>query len=213
MVILLKRPRTSIMRVASEGSAVVSSCRLARVKKMFSNVRSLNRLPALAAVFALLCGSASAANHYVRAGAGGNGSGADWTNACPDFSNACAVASLVRGDTYYIAAGKYTAAASGQFFNTPVSGTALITLKRATVADHGTDTGWNSTFDGQAHFAYPRAFFSGYWLVDGQTGSMQQGAGFYGIQVDQPASCSTVQDNYMFIGNPNGIAVSNVTIQ
>src|SRR5215470_3950389 len=43
-----------------------------------------------------------AANHYVRAGATGSGTGADWTNAFTDLP-----ASLVRGDLYYVAAGTY----------------------------------------------------------------------------------------------------------
>src|SRR5689334_15303512 len=86
-----------------------------------------------------------AANHYVRAGAAGNGNGTDWTNACKDFSGSCASSSLVRGDTYFVAAGTYGALQ----LKTPDSGTLVITIQRATASAHGTDTGWQASFDGQ----------------------------------------------------------------
>ena len=114
-----------------------------------------------------------AANHYIRQGAAGTGSGLDWTNACTDFTGACAVGSLVRGDTYYVADGTY----AGRTFSTAASGTTLITIKKATVADHGIATGWSDSFGDGACPASTCAQFSGawvfttpYWLVDGQTG-------------------------------------------
>src|SRR5271166_2850 len=73
---------------------------------------------------------AEAANHYIRSGASGSGTGADWTYACKGFSGACAVGSLVRGDTYYVGAGSYP----GITFNTPDSGTSLISIIGATAA-------------------------------------------------------------------------------
>ena len=100
-----------------------------------------------------------AANHYIRAGAAGNNSGSDWNNALPNFPN-----SLVRGDTYYIAAGNY----GNHTFNDPVSGTALITIKRASDNDHGTDTGWSSTYaSGQAAFEGGWQIYSDYYVFDG----------------------------------------------
>src|SRR5262245_4189942 len=77
---------------------------------------------------------AAAATRFVRAGASGAANGSDWTNAYPSLP-----ATLTRGDTYYVAAGTY----SGYRFSTPASGTTLITIKKATVADHGTNTGWS----------------------------------------------------------------------
>src|SRR5581483_5070523 len=122
----------------------------------------------------LLSPQAFAANHFVRAGATGTGSGADWTNACTGFTGSCAVASLVRGDTYYVATGTY----STSTFSTATSGTLVITIKGATVADHGTDTGWSSAFsvdhltDGgtQATFSgVPITFSTSHWVFDGNT--------------------------------------------
>ena len=94
-----------------------------------------------------------AADHYVRAGATGNASGSDWTNACADFTGSCAVASLVRGEVYYVATGTY----GSRTFNTAESGTLVITIKGATVADHGTDAGWQPSFGvdvAQAKFSH-----------------------------------------------------------
>lgn len=104
---------------------------------------------------------ASAQVRYVRAGATGNNSGSDWANALPSIP-----AQFVRGDTYYIADGSYGAVK----FNTPVSSTSLITLKKATLSDHGTNTGWSNTYgDGSAVFTQWN-FYTGYYNIDGQVG-------------------------------------------
>ena len=81
--------------------------------------------------------------HYVRAGATGSGTGSDWTNAFTDLP-----ASLIRGDTYYIAAGIY----GGHTFNDALSGTQVIEIRAVTVADHGTDAGWLASYVGEALF-------------------------------------------------------------
>jgi hypothetical protein len=100
-----------------------------------------------------------AANHYVRSGASGNGSGSDWTNAYSSLPS-----SLVRGDTYYVAAGSYP----GKTFSDPVSGTTPIAIKKATASDHGTDTGWQSSYGtGQAVFGNFSITTSNY-VIDGQ---------------------------------------------
>jgi parallel beta-helix repeat protein len=58
---------------------------------------------------------------YVRAGAIGNGTGSDWTNAITQLP-----ATLTRGYTYYIADGSY----GSYTFDDAVSGTQVITLKK-----------------------------------------------------------------------------------
>ena len=108
-----------------------------------------------------------AANHYIRDGATGTGS--DWADACDDFAGSCAVASLVRGDTYYVADGSYAA----RTFSTAASGTSVITIKKATASDHGTETGWVSTYgDGVATWSCTITFSTPYWVFDGVTGSL-----------------------------------------
>jgi hypothetical protein len=106
--------------------------------------------------------SAEAGNKYVRAGATGAGTGADWANAYPSLP-----ATLTRGDTYYIADGTY----NGYLFDDPASGTTMITLKKATVTDHGTATGWSDAYgDGVATFTGSLTFKTPYYTVDGQVG-------------------------------------------
>jgi hypothetical protein len=158
---------------------------------------------------------ASAANHYVRSGATGSASGADWTNACADFTGVCAVGSLVRGDTYYVAGGNY----AGRTFSTAVSGTSVITIKGATVADHGTATGWQnsysvSTTDGgaPANWTGMITFTSSFWTFDGSVGpTWDLTPSHYGF------SFGTSLSQAFTIGSPgsvsnNGPALSNIVL-
>jgi hypothetical protein len=116
------------------------------------------------AIFLFAAETAIAANHYIRSGATGTKTGTDWTNAYTSLPS-----TLVRGDTYYIAGGSY----SGRTFNTPASGTSVITIKGATIADHGTDTGWNTTYsveNTQATWTSGVTFNTSYWIFDGSVG-------------------------------------------
>lgn len=114
----------------------------------------------------LLCVlSAEAADHHVRAGATGSATGNDWTNAYPTLPS-----NLTRGDTYYIATGTYP----GRTFNTPASGTSVITIKGATVAEHGSGIGWSpslsvDTRDGGSQAVWTGTFWfsTSYWVFDG----------------------------------------------
>ena len=99
--------------------------------------------------------------YYVRAGASGNNDGSDWNNAYTALP-----ATLKRGATYYVADGDY--AGSTYTANDPESGSDLITLKKATAANHGISVGWQSTYgDGQAYLP-PLQFLTGYFVIDGQ---------------------------------------------
>lgn len=119
----------------------------------------------------MLSTSASAANFYVRQGASGDGS--NWANAFGSLPP-----TLQRGSTYYVADGVY----SGATFDTPSSGTMVVTIKKATGVDHGTDTGWQGSYgDGQAEFRATGTvltFETPYWVFDGQVGAGQSGYGF-----------------------------------
>ena len=100
----------------------------------------------------LIYSTVNAATYYVRSGATGNGSGSDWTNAYTTLPSR--LDRGVNGSTYYIADGNY----EGYHFSTtsaPVDGTKIITIKKATSIDHGTNTGWISAYgDGQAVFQW-----------------------------------------------------------
>jgi len=112
---------------------------------------------------------ALATERYVRSDASGNQTGTDWANAHTQLPS-----SLVRGDIYYVADGSYPS----YTFNDAESGTSLITVKKATQADHGTDTGWVTAYgDGVAEFA-PITFHTGYFVFEGTTGSGKSGHGF-----------------------------------
>lgn len=141
----------------------------------------MKRLIPLAALL-LAASPLMAANHYVRAGATGNGT--DWANACGGFSGACSAASLVRGDTYYVASGSY----GSINFSTPASGTAVITIQGATVADHGTNTGWVNSMsvdknDGgsQATFGTSLSASTPYWVITGVAGDLVPDPTAYGF--------------------------------
>ena len=105
--------------------------------------------------------NSQAADHYIRDGATGSAPCSDWTTA-----NACDTlpSTLVRGDTYYVADGTYGMVK----FNTgPQTGGATITIKKATAANHGTNTGWDATYgNGQATFTR-WDFDTSNWIVDG----------------------------------------------
>lgn len=123
-------------------------------------MKNLLFLPLFLPMLFLSIVSAEAANHYIRSGASGTGNGNDWTNTYTTIP-----ATLIRGDTYYVADGSY-----GDYtFDDATSGTTPITIKKATVADHGTQTGWSDTFgDGQASFGN-FIFKTSYYVIDGQT--------------------------------------------
>ncbi len=145
------------------------------------------RVLVLCSLFLFAADTAIAADRYVRAGATGANNGTDWNNAHTNLP-----ASLVRGDTYYIADGNY----GSYTFDDANSGTALTTIRKATVSSHGTDTGWNDTYgDGQAIFS-GMTFNSGYYTIDGVTGggpgSWEDG---FGIRVDGEVAAQQFVDN------------------
>jgi hypothetical protein len=145
------------------------------------HIHIMRRAIALLALV-LISAPVYAANHYVRAAAD-NTTGNDWTHAYTSLPT-----SLTRGDTYYIADGNYTS----HTFSDADSSTTLITIKYATVADHGTDTGWSSGYTGSGAIVGPGStgscpgwnFTTDYYTVDGQTGAGAVGrvTTGYGIQ-------------------------------
>lgn len=105
---------------------------------------------------------------YVRTGASGSNSGADWTNAYTGFGTGGTQinpASMTRGCTYYVATGSYGA----PNFSTAVSGTTLITVASATVGSHGTATGWSNAYAGVVTFTADTVISTGYWTFTGQS--------------------------------------------
>jgi hypothetical protein len=143
-------------------------------------------------------GQLFATNHYVLAGATGANSGTDWTNAYTAVP-----ATMIRGDTYYVGVGTYAA----HKYNTAASGTTVITIKKATVADHGTTIGWNDAFAGQASFGPYNPFDTSYWVFDGQVGSGTD-ASTYGFIITPPA---TGDENAIFLAE-SAVTITSVNI-
>ncbi|MFP4661704.1 MAG: immunoglobulin domain-containing protein [Halanaerobiales bacterium] len=117
--------------------------------------------------------------YYIHAGAVGASDGSDWTNAWTDLPD-----SLERGATYYVAAGTYGA----HLFNDEESDSEVITIRKATVSDHGTEVGWDNSYaEGQAIFTAEQGpifdFQRGYYIFDGQTGEGKSG---HGIRIYNP---------------------------
>jgi hypothetical protein len=167
------------------------------------SMKNLMVLTFLLAMLFLSIVSAEAANRYVRAGATGASNGSDWNNAYTQLPS-----TLTRGDTYYVADGTYP----GYTFDDAISGTALITIKKATVVDHGTATGWLDTYgDGQAVFANEIEINSSYWVIDGNgTHTVpSNNTNNYGFKI--ASSTSSNYSGIMSLGNTG--AVSNITVR
>ena len=145
----------------------------------------MNR-PIIAIIFSLIlsvtlraaCVGDGAGNIYIRAGAAGTATGADWTNACADLPSA-----LARGSTYWVAASD----SYGTHHFTGDSGTSTITIRRATVAAHGTDTGWNVSYDGHVTFGGTGGaaflFDEGHIAINGQSNVTVSGNSLPGIKL------------------------------
>ena len=148
-----------------------------------------------------MCGLGHATSKYVREAASGAGTGADWTDAYTALP-----ATLTRGDTYYIADGAYAA----YTFDDAISGTTLITIKKATVADHGTSTGWSDTYgDGQATWGHGLVFSTDYYLFDGVSGS-GAATNTYGFHI--LATTPTIDQKFIWMGAGTGVDPSFNTI-
>ena len=154
---------------------------------------------ALALAAAVLPGLAHAAKHFVRPGATGTQTGADWTTAWAKLP-----ATLVRGDIYYLAAGNH----GSHLFNDAASGSLNITVRKATVADHGTAVGWSSAYaNGPATFTQWQIYAS-YYVFDGQQRNADWWLGTtsqYGIRV---AGGGPVR-----LDNGAGVGANNLTFR
>jgi hypothetical protein len=102
------------------------------------------------------------ADKYVLDG-GSSSTCTSWSDACDSLDLAQDVVS--RGETIWVGDGTY----AGSWLDVATSGTTLITIKKATAAAHGTETGWSSTYgDGQASFGTITPI-TDYWVFDGAT--------------------------------------------
>ena len=109
---------------------------------------------------------------------------------------------LTRGDVIYLADGSY----AGKTLSTANNGTTTITIKKATVSDHGTDTGWNagSMGAGQAAFTGALITTTSYWIIDGNRSTTPWDAcapGSFGFYRSVPSGGDGVDWQNAFTGN------------
>ncbi|MGC3957070.1 MAG: hypothetical protein QM813_03625 [Verrucomicrobiota bacterium] len=174
-----------------------------QTKSMYTNKRSRETCAFIASVGLVLIAIglnavvASAATYHVRAGATGAANGIDWNNAYPTLPT-----TLLRGSTYYVAAGAY----AGYTFNTIESGASLVTIKKATLLDHGSNTGWNDNYgSGPAVFTNYWQIARGYLVLDGQVGGGPQSwTNGYGFKIQSPSKVNfqpgiSISDNRRYV--------------
>ncbi len=115
-------------------------------------------------------------NKYITPNGAGLKDGSDWANA---YAGLPASGTLQRGATYYFSAGTYvipyTFYSLKHKFNDPNDGTKVITIKKATAAEHGTDVGWQTSYGGMSIWTASAGegthamlwFITDYYVFDG----------------------------------------------
>jgi hypothetical protein len=142
---------------------------------------------------------AFAANHYVWCGATGAANGTEWTDAYIDIP-----ASLVRGDTYYIAGSSFCSYGA-HIFNDAESGMSVVSILHATAANSAI-VGWQPSFatatanwtttmsyGGANHYAIWVVQRS-YYIFDGEFGSVgtvQPASGTFGFYLNSSTDALT----------------------
>jgi len=150
-------------------------------------------------ILLLFCTQAFAANYCVGPSASGSGSGADWSNqkAWTDTP--------ARGDTWYLRAATNYASKT---FAAALSGTTLITIKKAMTNDHVTATGWSDWMGGQAVLLPTIRVNTGYYVFNGGYRDESNAPyswtnrAAYGFLLTNSAS-STTDDQQMWITSPS----------
>jgi hypothetical protein len=150
--------------------------------------------------------------HAVGSSAAGNGSGSDWNNRMNKLP-----ATLVRGDTYYLADGSY----GSYTFSTANSGTTRITIKKAQSYNFGRvsdgcsndiSPGWSAATMGSGQAVWGEFYGGtstpqpGYLTLDGNGTSTTKGCG------TSPAANTTASDcglkvNISSIGQDSGFDI------
>jgi hypothetical protein len=131
------------------------------------------KAPLLLVGFALYASVAAwAAPLYVKVNASGTGDGSTWENALPGTWTP------LRGGDYILQCGVYPS----KTFS--AAGTTRITIRTATIDDHGTDEGWDPAFaSGQVAFGYPLTFTAGNYTLDGKRVGDPRDVSTYGMIV------------------------------
>ncbi|MBW2528286.1 MAG: hypothetical protein JRI23_29185 [Deltaproteobacteria bacterium] len=141
--------------------------------------------------------------HYVRPGATGADTGESWSDAFPAIPD-----DLSRGHVYLLADGDY----GGYTLDDPASGTDEIWLRKATIADHGTDEGWLDEYgDGVALFSNV-TFDGSYFVLDGTKGGGPTGwDSGHGIEIERTGTVCTDNGSLLtFAAGASHVSVRHV---
>ncbi|MBW8015845.1 MAG: hypothetical protein FVQ82_06630 [Planctomycetes bacterium] len=99
--------------------------------------------------------------YYISPDGNNGNSGTTWSQALRNLPS-----TLQRGAVYYFAGGTYP----DYTFNDPPSGTQYSTLKKATLSDHGVETGWSTAYaNDQAVFGEFSFSGASYIFIDGRS--------------------------------------------
>jgi len=158
---------------------VLGYCHCSRRWQPLHYLLSSHPLKIICLILSLFITQAWGATLCVGPSSSGSANGTDWNNKL-----AWGTLTFVRGNTYYLEDGSYAA----KELDIAISGATQVIILKATVADHGTSTGWSDTMgDGQAAFADQLLIETGNWTINGQVGSGYDGS-TYGFKVNQQAS-------------------------
>lgn len=143
----------------------------------------------------VLAGTIRSENLYVRPTGSGAGNGSDWNNAFNGFGDVTwgsGAGQVGAGDVLYVAGGNYSGNLSPQASGTGTADAQRIIIRRATAADHGTDTGWNNNLDGQVKM-------SGYIAITGRSYITVDGVTEYDIYTASPSPYGMDINNCRYI--------------
>lgn len=121
----------------------------------------MKRTGVIAVIIILMASGMARAGSFYVSKSGNNSGGTSWASAWNEL-NQVNWNAVGTGSTLYIAAGTYNTC----FQTLTISG---ITIKRATVSDHGTSKGWKKSFDGVVMVDHAPSTFLDVKGVDGFT--------------------------------------------
>jgi hypothetical protein len=178
-------------------------------------VLSLSRTAFISVLFSIAVSPVFAACHAVTPSGSGSANGTNWSNAYAGLP----VASLVRGDTYYLSDGTYP---TSYTISTAASGTSVITFQKAQSYNYGRSSdgcsndisaGWNASTMGSSQAIFPQYITvnTSYLTFNGNGTSTAPGCGGApGSTVasgpPNPSDCGISFNNY---GGSNSLSLYN----
>ena len=157
---------------------------------------------------------AFAATWYINKEAKGANNGTSWTDAWNEMSRVNS-SSTSPGDTVYIAGGTYTTPLSISKSGNADTSQGRIVYKRATVAEHGSDTGWSDAYDRlviiDTNSSYNINISGSYITLDGVTRWGIESRGATGFQISMGGKYVTIR-YIKFDGSSNTCEDSMYTV-